>query len=73
MLQENYPDLLFETKIRYNINLAEAPSFGKDIFNYMPECNGSIDYMSLCKEYIKREKKIKTMIAQKTLQTLKTL
>lgn len=30
--------------VRRNIKLAEAPSYGKTIFEYEPKCNGSIDY-----------------------------
>lgn len=30
--------------VRRNIKLAEAPSHGKTIFEYEPDCNGSIDY-----------------------------
>ncbi|MCK4999586.1 MAG: AAA family ATPase, partial [Anaerohalosphaera sp.] len=30
--------------IRRNIKLAEAPSYGKTIFEYEPNCNGAIDY-----------------------------
>ncbi|MCA9723919.1 MAG: ParA family protein [Kurthia sp.] len=40
----------FETVIRRNIRLAEAPSFGKSIFEYAPDCNGADDYRSLSDE-----------------------
>ena len=33
--------------IRRNIKLAEAPSYGKTIFEYEPNCNGSRDYMAV--------------------------
>lgn len=33
--------------IRRNIKLAEAPSFGKTIFDYEPGCPGAIDYRKL--------------------------
>jgi len=36
--------------------LAEAPARGVDIFNYQPKSNGAEDYLSLCKEIIKRSK-----------------
>jgi chromosome partitioning protein len=35
--------------IRRNIKLAEAPSYGKSIFEYEPDCNGSRDYESIAK------------------------
>jgi hypothetical protein len=37
--------------IRRNIKLAEAPSYGKTIFEYEPKCNGSDDYANVA-EYI---------------------
>lgn len=41
---------LFHTKVRRNIKLAEAPSFGQTIFDYAPQSNGAIDYLSLAAE-----------------------
>lgn len=43
---------LFETKIRRNIRLAEAPSFGKPIFEYDSHSNGAEDYKNLAKEIL---------------------
>ncbi len=40
----------FQTKIRRNIRLAEAPSFGKTIFQYDPASNGAEDYRNLAEE-----------------------
>lgn len=51
---EQFPDLVFETRIRENLALAEAPSHGKSIFEYMPYSNGAQDYMSLCNEVVNR-------------------
>ncbi|MFK8113354.1 MAG: ParA family protein [Rubripirellula sp.] len=45
----------FDTRIRRNIRLAEAPSFGKSIFHYAPDSNGAIDYRSLSDEVIAQE------------------
>jgi chromosome partitioning protein len=52
-----FQDKVFYTKIRENIALAEAPSQGLDIFRYNPNCNGAEDYINLCKEILKKEKK----------------
>jgi chromosome partitioning protein len=41
---------VFQSRIRRNVRLAEAPSFGRSIFNYAPECNGAVDYRSLVSE-----------------------
>ncbi len=40
----------FQTRIRRNIRLAEAPSFGKSIFHYAPGSNGAADYEQLARE-----------------------
>ncbi|MEM6691104.1 MAG: AAA family ATPase [Planctomycetota bacterium] len=45
----------FETRIRRNIRLAEAPSFGKSIFEYAPESNGAMDYEMLAEEILAQE------------------
>lgn len=43
---------LFETRIRRNIRLAEAPSFGQSIFEYAPSSAGAEDYRLLADEYL---------------------
>jgi len=40
----------FQTRIRRNIRLAEAPSFGQSIFHYAPDSNGAEDYQALARE-----------------------
>ena len=42
----------FQTRIRRNIRLAEAPSFGKSIFQYAPDSNGAHDYRQLAREIL---------------------
>ncbi len=42
----------FHTRIRRNIRLAEAPSFGKSIFQYAPDSHGAEDYQQLAKEVV---------------------
>ncbi|MGQ9575523.1 MAG: ParA family protein [Thermoguttaceae bacterium] len=44
--------LLFQTRIRRNIRLAEAPSFGKSIFRYAPSSHGAEDYRTLAREIL---------------------
>ncbi len=46
----------FETRIRRNIRLAEAPSFGQSIFDYAPSSNGAEDYMALALETVDSSK-----------------
>ncbi|HEX3871775.1 MAG TPA: AAA family ATPase [Pirellulales bacterium] len=40
------------TRIRRNIRLAEAPSFGKSIFQYAPDSHGAEDYGALADEVL---------------------
>ncbi|MEZ6135664.1 MAG: AAA family ATPase [Pirellulaceae bacterium] len=42
----------FQTRIRRNIRLAEAPSFGQSIFQYAPQSNGAEDYRQLAHEVL---------------------
>ncbi|GIW97736.1 MAG: chromosome partitioning protein ParA [Pirellulaceae bacterium] len=42
----------FQTRIRRNIRLAEAPSFGQSIFQYAPNSNGAEDYRALAGEVL---------------------
>ena len=43
---------LLSPPIRRNIKLAEAPSFGKTIFDYSPQCAGAADYRKMAKRLI---------------------
>ncbi|RMG35783.1 MAG: ParA family protein [Planctomycetota bacterium] len=46
---------VFETRIRRNIKLAEAPSFGQSIFDYAPKSPGAADYAGLVREVLAME------------------
>ncbi|MGI9628678.1 MAG: ParA family protein, partial [Longimicrobiales bacterium] len=45
-----FGDKVFETVIPRNVRVAEAPSFGRPIVDYDPDCLGSRRYMALAKE-----------------------
>lgn len=51
---EFFNDKVFDTKIRDNIALAEAPSMGKDIFSYNIKSYGAADYLKLSQEIVER-------------------
>lgn len=53
-LQEHFGDKLFKTVIPRNIRLAEAPSFGKTIFEHDRWSKGARSYKQLAKEVEKR-------------------
>lgn len=46
---------VFETRIRRNIRLAEAPSFGQSILDYDPHCHGAEDYRRLAAEVLMQD------------------
>ena len=52
MINEHFSGRVFNSKIRDNISLAEAPAMSLDIFRYNPKSNGAEDYMLLAKEII---------------------
>lgn len=45
----------YQTRIRRNVRLAEAPSFGQSIFQYSPDSHGAEDYRRLAEELARRE------------------
>ena len=53
-LQENVDEKVFSSRIRLNVKLAEAPSFGKSVLDYDASSNGSQDYMALAKEFLSK-------------------
>ena len=58
-IEAHFKEELFNTRIRDNIALAEAPTQGLDIFRYQPKSYGAEDYLSLCKEISKHNKQDK--------------
>ena len=52
-----FGDNLFSSVIPRNVRLAEAPSFGKDIFEYDRHSAGAVSYMKLGDEFLSREKR----------------
>ena len=53
-LQGHFGDVLLTARIRKNVKLAEAPSFGQSILRYAPESNGAADYLELAEELAER-------------------
>lgn len=50
-----YKAKIFESRIRRNIKLAEAPSFGQSIFDYAAKSSGALDYGALVTEVVAAE------------------
>lgn len=53
-IRKYFGDRVFDTYIRDNVALAEAPAQRKDIFEYNKRSPGAKDYLSLSKEIIER-------------------
>ena len=53
-LKKNFKKEIFETVIPRNVSLAEAPSFGKSIFEYNTSSTGAKSYLELTKEVLER-------------------
>lgn len=53
-IKQTFGASVFNTYIRDNVALAEAPGRGQTIFEYEPGSHGAADYLELCKEIIER-------------------
>jgi chromosome partitioning protein len=51
-LGQNTAERIFSTRIRLNVKLAEAPSFGQSILTYAPSSYGAKDYANLAREFL---------------------
>ncbi len=53
-IEEHFGSLLTKARIRNNVKLAEAPSFGRSIFEHAPDSNGARDYAAFALEFMER-------------------
>ena len=53
-LRQNYGDTVYNTRIRKNVRIAEAPLYGVDILEYANDSNGAEDYRALANEVIEK-------------------
>ena len=56
-VREHFGDLAYETIIQRNIRLGEAPSHGKPVMLYDAAATGSVNYLNLAREFLKRNRK----------------
>ena len=54
-IREKFPDEMFADVVRYNSKIAEAPTFGKDIFAYASGSIGAVAYRNIAAEIRRRE------------------
>jgi chromosome partitioning protein len=63
-VRHHFEDLVFNSIIHRNTRLSEAPSFGKPVILYDAESKGSINYLNLAKEIIKKHINTEAPVAQ---------
>ena len=56
-VREHFGPLTYDTVIQRNIRLGEAPSYGKPIMLYDASATGAVNYLTLAKEFLKRNRK----------------
>lgn len=54
-IKARFPNEVFSAVVRNNSKLAEAPTYGKDIYEYSPRSSGAEAYTSIAQEIIERE------------------
>ncbi|MHA1539577.1 MAG: ParA family protein [Alphaproteobacteria bacterium] len=57
-VRAHFGETVYQTVIPRNVRIAESASHGKPILIYDYKCKGSLSYIHLAKEVIKREKKL---------------
>lgn len=63
-LKAHFKDLLFDTKIGRNIRLAEAPSHGMSVIRYDKRSQGTLAYLKLAAEVIKKSERLSSKTAE---------
>lgn len=59
VLAEHFPNKVFDTVIRVNTRLREAPSYGQTIFEYAINSTGAEDYFNFTHEVLKKTNEIR--------------
>ncbi len=62
-IRKYFGNKVFDTYIRDNVSLAEAPAQRQDIFSYNRNSNGAKDYLSLCREIVERTENVEEGVA----------
>ena len=56
-VRDHFGDMAYETIIQRNVRLGEAPSHGKPVMLYDASATGSVNYLNLAREFLKRNRK----------------
>jgi chromosome partitioning protein len=60
--------MVFETIIRRNIKLGEAPSYGKPVVMYDADSKGSVNYLNLARELLQKNNMTELDDSEKVIQ-----
>jgi chromosome partitioning protein len=63
-VKKHFEDLVYSSIVTRNIRLSEAPGYGLPVMLYDASATGSQNYLALAKEFIKRNRKEKTVTAK---------
>ena len=70
-LKQHFGNRVYETVIPRNVRLAEAPSHGEPILSYDPQSKGSLAYLKLAEEILKKTQGVftpdETRVSEETL------
>lgn len=55
-VKKHFEEMVFDTIIRRNVKLSEAPSFGKPVVAYDAKSKGAINYINLAMELVEKNK-----------------
>jgi chromosome partitioning protein len=58
-VKQHFDSLVFNTIIHRNSKISEAPSFGKPVIAFDIESKGAANYLSLAKELVENNEKVK--------------
>jgi chromosome partitioning protein len=61
-MKKYFNSMAFETVIRSNVSLAEAPAINKNIFQHSPKSYGAEDYLAFCEEFLRREEAARNVV-----------
>lgn len=54
-VRNHFPEEIFRTIVPRSVRLSEAPSYGKSILDYDPNCRGAVAYRAVAEELISRD------------------
>ena len=66
--QKHFKTKVFKTLVHRNVKLAEAPSYGKSIFDYDNTSKGALQYRNFAQEIMKKDTKKTPLLSENTTE-----